>query len=77
MKYSYYAKILREVDGVTIDFPDLPGCISCAFNESDVIPMAQEALALYLEDIDFKCLPEAKNYLSDETAEYILIELEL
>ena len=77
MKYSYCAKILREADGITIDFPDLPGCISCAYDEADIVGMAQEALSLYLEDIDRTCLPLSKKYSSNSVSEYILIEIEL
>lgn len=46
----YPAVFLQENDGITITFPDLPGCISCADTFDEAYDMAKEAMELYLED---------------------------
>lgn len=35
-------------DGITITFPDLPGCISCAHNDQEALYMAKDALRGFL-----------------------------
>ena len=35
-------------DGISIDFPDLPGCIPCAHSTEEAIKNAQSALGLHL-----------------------------
>lgn len=55
----YPGVILRETDGFSIVFPDLPGLSTQGKTLAEVIAMAQEALNLYLEDMDE--LPEASD----------------
>lgn len=43
---------LLKVDGISIEFPDLPGCLSCADDSSSAISKAKEALALHLIGIE-------------------------
>lgn len=40
----------QESDGITITFPDLPGCISNAKTYEEAFLMGKEAMELYLED---------------------------
>ncbi|MFB5192358.1 type II toxin-antitoxin system HicB family antitoxin [Alicyclobacillus fastidiosus] len=49
--YEYYAVFTYEDEGITITFPDLPGCISCGYSTDEAINMAHEALHLYLDDM--------------------------
>lgn len=49
-KLIYPAVFLQDDDGITITFPDLPGCISCASTFEEAYDMAKEAMELYLED---------------------------
>lgn len=35
-------------DGITITFPDLPGCISCADNQEEAVYMAKDALGCWI-----------------------------
>ena len=49
-KLIYPAVFLQDDDGITITFPDLPGCISCAATFEEAYDMAKEAMELYLED---------------------------
>jgi len=46
--YNYIAVIHYADDGISISFPDLPGCFSCADGDDDVFSMAQEAMGLHL-----------------------------
>ena len=45
---AVYPVILsRAEDGITITFPDLPGCISCAQTDAEAIFMARDALGAW------------------------------
>lgn len=57
--YEYYAKFEYAVDGITVTFPDLPGCITCGYHTEEAIEMAEEALVLYLEDIPEENIPKS------------------
>lgn len=54
-KYVYPAVFDYAEDGISISFPDLPGCFSCADNDAEALRMAKDALSGYmwtLEDFD-------------------------
>ncbi|MNW44789.1 hypothetical protein D3C74_220330 [compost metagenome] len=57
--YKYYAIFDFADDGITVAFPDLPGCITCGYTTEEAIQMAKEALMLYLEDIVEEKIPIA------------------
>ena len=46
--YSYIAVISFDDDGISIDFPDLIGCFTCAENDNEIFKMAKEVLGLHL-----------------------------
>ena len=46
--YSYIAVVSFDEDGISINFPDLPGCFTCADHEEEVSKMAREVLGLHL-----------------------------
>ncbi|MBY7008957.1 type II toxin-antitoxin system HicB family antitoxin [Clostridium botulinum] len=46
--YVFPAIFTYDNDGISIGFPDLPGCLSCADTTDEAIKMAKEALALHL-----------------------------
>lgn len=60
-KYKFYAIFDYAEDGISISFPDLPGCISCGYSTEEAIQMAKEALQLYLEDMNQKDIPLPSN----------------
>ena len=39
-------------DGISIEFPDLPGCLPSAHNVEDAVKNAKEALALHLYNME-------------------------
>lgn len=46
--YVYPAVLTYDSDGISIEFPNLPGCLPCAQTEDEAIDNAHEALALHL-----------------------------
>ena len=46
--YSYIAVVSFDPDGISIEYPDLDGCYSCADNYDEIFKMAKEALGLHL-----------------------------
>lgn len=47
-RYVYPAIFHFDIDGISIDFPDLPGCITFGDDEQEAIRNAKEALELHL-----------------------------
>ena len=47
---KYQAKVELDEDGVTVTFPDLPGCITQGDTLEEALAHAIEALDLYLEE---------------------------
>ena len=49
-RYSYIAVFSYEEDGISIEFPDLPGCYPCADKDNtyQAIKNAKEAMGLHL-----------------------------
>ena len=64
--YVYPAVFDYADDGITIDFPDLPGCMPCAFSTEEAIHNAREALGLHLYNMedDNDPIPEPSDILS-------------
>jgi predicted RNase H-like HicB family nuclease len=54
----YNAIFTYDEDGISVYFPDLPGCITCGYSTDEAIQMAKEALELYLDDIKIEDLPK-------------------
>lgn len=54
MKNSYkFVSIFNyEKDGISIEFPDLPGCISCGDTTDEAIKNAEEVLGLWLYNME-------------------------
>lgn len=52
IKHSYPAIFDYAEDGISIEFPDLPGCLSCADTEEEAIQMAKEALNLWTKELE-------------------------
>lgn len=47
-RYSFVAVLNYADDGISIEFPDLPGCLPCAENTVQAASNAREALGLHL-----------------------------
>lgn len=46
--YAYPAFLYFDDDGISIEFPDLPGCLPCAHSTEEAFQNAKEALGLHL-----------------------------
>lgn len=78
--YVFPARLFVDTDGVSVDFPDLPGCITCGDTEEEALKNAKEALALHLYGMeqDGDPIPEPskiKDLKSDEGQIYALVEV--
>lgn len=51
-RYIYPTIFSYADDGISVDFPDLPGCITCGDNDEEALHMAKEAMALHLYGIE-------------------------
>ena len=63
--YVYPAIFTYEDDGISVEFPDLPGCLTCVDTTEEAIKMAKEALGLHLYGIEEEneTLPVASNII--------------
>jgi len=81
-RYMYPAIFDYADDGITITFPDLPGCISCADNDAEGMRMAKDALCLWLlgaEDFHDE-IPEPtplKDIVTEPNQRSVLIDVNL
>ena len=46
--YLYVAVLSYDDDGISVEFPDFPGCLSCADTTEEAARNAREALGLHL-----------------------------
>lgn len=51
-RYFYPAVFNYADDGISIEFPDLPGCLPCAHTDEESLKNAQEAMALHLMSME-------------------------
>lgn len=51
-KHKYPAIFTYAEDGISIEFPDLPGCLTCADTEEEAIHMAKEVLKLWMQELE-------------------------
>lgn len=76
-RYIYPAIFDYADDGISISFPDLPGCFSCANTNEEAISMAREALGLHLysmeEDNDMIPEPSSVNKISLEPNQVVVL----
>lgn len=75
--YVYPAVFNYAEDGISIVFPDLPGCLPCASNVDEAIHNAKEAMALHLygmeEDNDLIPEPTTIDKIKLETNQAIVL----
>jgi len=59
-RYEFIALFNYADDGISIEFPDLPGCFSCAENQEEAFSNAKEALGLHIWGMeqDNEIIPE-------------------
>ena len=80
--YVYPAVLDFDDDGISIVFPDLPGCFSCAFSAGDVMRNAREAMGLHIFNMedDNDAIPEPSDIRSihtDNNQAVILVDVSM
>lgn len=80
--YIYPAIFTYEEDGISISFPDLPGCISCASCDEEALYMAKDALGLYIvcaeDDNDNLHIPTKLNNIKiSQNERVVLVEVNM
>lgn len=75
--YTYPAIFSYDTDGISVEFPDLPGCFTCSSTTETAISMAKEALALHLSGMedDGECIPLPTDipYIVHEPSQAIML----
>lgn len=61
--YVFPAVLSFDDDGISVEFPDLPGCITCGDDTEEAIKNAKEALGLHIYGLeeDNELIPEPTN----------------
>lgn len=78
--YIYPAVFDYAEDGISISFPDLPGCLPCADTVEEAVKNAKEAMTLHLFGMeeDNEDIPEptpVNNIVSQKNQAIILIDV--
>ena len=50
--YVYPSIFTFDDDGISVEFPDLPGCLTCGCTTEEAINRAKEAMGLHLYGIE-------------------------
>lgn len=50
--YAFPAILSFDDDGISVEFPDFPGCLTCGETTEEAIKMAKEALGLHIYDYE-------------------------
>jgi len=63
--YCYIAVVSFDDDGISIDFPDLDGCFTCAESEDKIFKTAREVLGLHMWSMEREndLIPEPSSLL--------------
>lgn len=80
--YIYPAIFEYNEDGISISFPDIPGCFSCANTDEEALYMAKDALGLHIcnmeDDGDIIPIPtELKDIKIKNNQKAILVEVNM
>jgi predicted RNase H-like HicB family nuclease len=79
-RYIYPAIVNYADDGISVEFPDLPGCLTCGDTEEEALSMAKEAMALHLygmeQDGDPIPMPsKVQDIATEQNQAVVLIEV--
>lgn len=76
-KYIFPALFSYDDDGVSVEFPDLPGCYTCADSTEEALKMAKDALGLHIygieQDNEKTPLPSPINSLELEKGQVVVL----
>lgn len=70
-RYFYPAVFHYDEHGIAVEFPDLPGCVTCADTQDEALELAQDALAGFLSCLEMDNDPiPAPSVLTSIKTEY-------
>lgn len=76
-RYIYPAIFSYDDDGITVEFPDLPGVVTCGSDNEEALSMSKEALSLHLygmeEDNDVIPDPTSPNELNVSSNQVVIL----
>jgi len=76
-KYIYPAIFSYDDDGISVEFPDLPGCYTCADEIEEAIRLAKDAMGLHLygfeRDDDEIPTPSSINSIKTESNQAVML----
>jgi len=76
-KYIYPAIFSFDEDGISVEFPDLLGCLTCGNSENEAIRMAKDAMGLHLfgmeRDNDEIPLPSDISTINTESNQAVIL----
>lgn len=58
--YTYPAILEYADDGISVEFPDLPGCLTCADTDTEAMYMARDVLGLFMTEFEEENKPVPK-----------------
>ncbi len=65
-RYSFIAVFDVAEDGISIEFPDLPGCLPCADTMEEALKNAHEALGLHLWGLEQDSARNSRTYTNSK-----------
>lgn len=79
-RYIFPALLDYAEDGISVEFPDLPGCLTCGDSEEDALRKAKEAMALHLYGMEQEgeSIPEpskVKSIAAEDNQAVLLVEV--
>lgn len=76
-KYIYPALFSYDEDGISVEFPDLPGCFTCADTVDEAIKNAKDAMGLHLygmeRDNDEIPIPSSIHEIKTEPSQAVVL----
>jgi len=78
--YCYIAVVSFDDDGISISFPDLSGCFTCAYSEDEIFKNGKEVLGLHLWSMekDNEIIPDPtgiKDIILEDNETTMLVEV--
>ncbi|RXT00967.1 type II toxin-antitoxin system HicB family antitoxin [Ammoniphilus sp. CFH 90114] len=78
-RYIFPALLDYAEDGISVEFPDLPGCLTCGDSEEEALRKAKEAMALHLYGMEQEgeLIPEpskVKSIAAERNQAVLLVE---
>lgn len=78
--YTYPAIFSYADDGISVSFPDLPGCFSCGWTDEEAFRMAKEALGGHLwcmeeDEDDIPSPTSMRDILLESNERIVLVEV--